>query len=544
MRAGAAMVWVLIGSLSGAVAGAADPGSSSPQFFWAMGDYAAFIADDGVNGLSVFRSDGTAGGTHRLEYPCTAPCEPQPFAALGSGFLFLDADALWITHGTSASTRKLVTPFNFTLFGDNIGSQEITAQGLVYFVATNGNAATSPYDLWRSDGTPAGTFALGNFSTSGYGPTELFTIAGEAYFGGDDGSGPALWKTDGTVAGTRVVARFPPPPNVIGPGPYPLGVAGKELILESYTAAHGMELWRSNGTAAGTRALPELVPGPGSPGLYDSFALGTRMLFAVDDGHSENIWQTDGASLERLTNFKSRSVFPLDYVFLPVSFGRIAFFAADDGVHGSELWSTDGTAAGTHMVKDICPGACSSFPYGYSTFAGQLLFAADDGVHGTELWATDGTAGGTRMIADVCPGSCGSVPYQQAVAGPRALFLAQNASSAYQLWSTNGTAAGTIRLTRFDDPGFNLVGDDAEVNGVLLFAGADPTHGIEPWVSDGTRAGTHLLLDLNTTESPDGAAAPRPQAAAGKRRLVPFHAVGGLEMRAVGSSAAADAERK
>jgi ELWxxDGT repeat protein len=84
------------------------------------------------------------------------------------------------------------------------------------------------------------------------------------------------------------------------------------------------------------------------------------------------------------------------------------YFTADDGLNGPELWRTDGTAAGTVMVKDINASApaIGSAPFGYTVLDGALHFHAHDGAHGYEPWKTDGTEAGTVLVADVCPGSC------------------------------------------------------------------------------------------------------------------------------------------
>ena len=75
-----------------------------------------------------------------------------------------------------------------------------------------------------------------------------------------------------------------------------------------------------------------------------------------------------------------------------------------------ELWKSDGTAAGTVLVKDINPGSASSEPSNLTNVNGTLFFTADDGAHGIELWKSDGTAAGTVLVKDINPGSAGSDP--------------------------------------------------------------------------------------------------------------------------------------
>ena len=96
-------------------------------------------------------------------------------------------------------------------------------------------------------------------------------------------------------------------------------------------------------------------------------------------------------------------------------FGNRLLFKGYDSTHGSELWVTDGTAAGTAMLADIDPGSASSNPYGFKVFGNRVLFQANDGVHGSELWVTDGTTAGTSLFGDVVAGSVGSYAHAVAV---------------------------------------------------------------------------------------------------------------------------------
>ncbi|NTX17886.1 hypothetical protein HUA76_44750, partial [Myxococcus sp. CA056] len=64
---------------------------------------------------------------------------------------------------------------------------------------------------------------------------------------------------------------------------------------------------------------------------------------------------------------------------------------------------SDGTRDGTRRVKDIFPGATSSAPNALLEFKGRIYFAANDGTHGdgTELWTSDGTEAGTVVLKDL-----------------------------------------------------------------------------------------------------------------------------------------------
>ena len=92
------------------------------------------------------------------------------------------------------------------------------------------------------------------------------------------------------------------------------------------------------------------------------------------------------------------------------------YFSGYDATNGRELFETDGTLAGTTLVKDINPGGGSSYPtvgYGagldqFAVLGGKLYFGANDGTNGHQLWTTDGTSARTTIVDEINPGSVGT----------------------------------------------------------------------------------------------------------------------------------------
>lgn len=488
------------------IATAGLPASSNPDRFFRLGTRAIFTADDGVSGRELWASDGTVGGTVRLADTCPGPCPVgvDPLTANDTRLFFFATDELvrlhlWVTGGRPENTVQLTGPLEIRgkAFAWN------AAKTRLFFLASDGVHGDR---LWRTDGTVAGTAPLTDINSgplAGSGERNPVAVGNTIYFLARSSGQDALWRTDGTAAGTVEVRGdwpFPPFPN-----PRLVGAVGSRLLLE-VNRGSGTELWASDGTHDGTAPLADLQAGAEYLPVKDLVAVGNRTYFiAGSESEGQELWVTDGThdGTVRLTRFAEPQAFFDDdrrYLYLPretwTSPSRFVFGAYSDAEHGSELWETDGTPAGTHLLRDLCPGACSGFHYGLLALADRLYFSGDDGTGALEAWKTDGTEAGTRLVQSFPPAPAGSVLFGIGPpAGGRLLFGVSSFSGLAQevtLWRSSGEPGGTTPIaTVAVDSGFRGI----PVGPGLLFTARDDRGG-ELWKSDGTTAGTGRLADI------------------------------------------------
>jgi ELWxxDGT repeat protein len=415
---------------------------------------ALLFADDGTS-VKLWVSDGTETGTKLLKDITNWGSWGgivSPVTMKGKTYFQADDGTngleLWVSDGTEAGTT-MVKDLNAS--GDSYIRRLIVMNDSLYFFATDG---THNNVLYKSDGTDAGTVPLGNVWVGDYNddtdPGEMTAMNGQLFFAADDGThGRELWVSNGTSAGTRMLKDI----NTDGStssDPYYFAVMGGKLYFSAYDgymgSGHGTELWVSDGTETGTTLFCDIYVGNGSPaGLK---VVNGKIFFSANDSHGYELWVSDGtvSGTKMVKDIVPGSDGSMVNNIIPIN-GKI-LFSAYDTTHGHELWVSDGTEAGTKMVKDIAPGSDDSWPGNYPAYFtvmnGKVFFGTSDLTNGTELWASDGTEAGTRMVKDInfMPGGNSSVSQLFAMNG-RLFFFAIDGFHGYELWASDGTEAGT-----------------------------------------------------------------------------------------------------
>jgi ELWxxDGT repeat protein len=391
---------------------------------------------------------------------------------------------------------------------------DIVAVGDRVFFTESDNSSSTNIEPWVSDGTEAGTFRVKDIYPGSYifrGSNYLTAMNGKVYFSATPGnSNVELWVSDGTEVGTKQLKDINPGLNPSNPM-MARAVAGNKLFFSANDGTHGYELWISDGTEAGTQLVKDILPGIETSDITSFFnftPMGDRIFFGyidwVNGGNASQsgLWVSDGTEVG---TYRVSSSTPYNSNGIGVFGNKILYASDKDSNAGLELWISDGTSAGTNLLKDInllkgIYGSYSSEPYlrGGIAFNGKFYFSADDGIHGQELWVTDGTTTGTQLFADINPGIGASNPGAFTIFNNNLYFMSNNGVNGNELWVTNGTAVGTTLLKDINPGSSSGIFGDGIVafDNHLYFTANDGVTGNELWISDGTAAGTNLVSDI------------------------------------------------
>jgi ELWxxDGT repeat protein len=490
------------------------PASSNPTNLTAVGARLFFTTDYSENGrhvVQLWTTDGSANGTAMLgDFSTTNQGGPNgdpiaDFHAVGATLYFTTPDGhngreLWRSDGTMAGTMQVQDIYNPGSTDPTTIHDELTIGANLYF-----NAGGFSSVLWRSDGTPGGTVPISGanldyaFPLTAVGPTIYFF----AYDSKTTAHG--LWKSDGTAGGTAKIKDIGAPQS-FGPAT----AAGTTLFFSANDGKAGYELWTSDGTATGTVMLKDIDAGATGSYPRDFTPIGKTLFFtAQSGGFGRQLWCSDGTAGGTImltanlpVNFQTQSMSVVgSTLFMGVS------YTALDGDSALELLRSDGTVNGTTKVRDLANTAYfeyGSAPLGqFTASGGQLFFVDRDPNSGVELFVSD-EAGDVMMVKDIRPGAGSSFPQSLTDLNGMLYFAAHDTPGVNQLWRSDGTAAGTVKLASFspgatkssESFGFSGVGF-AQLGSTIVFPADDGSHGQELWRTDGTTAGTSMLRDIN-----------------------------------------------
>ncbi|PKL36549.1 hypothetical protein CVV38_01450 [Candidatus Peregrinibacteria bacterium HGW-Peregrinibacteria-1] len=490
-------------------------GSSNPGSFISHNGLLFFVADDGTNGRELWRSDGTIGGTYMVKdiYPGSGGSFPGEFTVYNNLLFFVATDdngvafgsdqGLWVTDGSSQNTVKVK---NVNSAGNDSVSNLIVANGLLFFKADNG---ANGQELWVTDGSEGNTIRL-VLSSFGYtNPMNPIVFKDYLYISGDGDDGRELWKTDGTQQNTVMVKDIHPTANS---NPERFTVLNDELFFRANDGTHNIQIWKTDGTELNTVMVKDIYDWafPDNLTVFDN-----KLYFTADDGvNGSELWVTDGneANTMMLKHINpTASDAGYAYVEYMTVFDGKLYFSATNGVNGSELWSTDGTEAGTQMLVDIKPGADWSTPRHLTVANGLLFFVADNGTNGNEIWKSDGTVSGTVLVKDINPGA---EPSSQTHAPSNLIqvnnllffnytfFNWDNGNIAVELWRSDGTEDGTFKVSDVNSTGAYGSSDLSPIDSNLFFVSTDTDFGTELFVHVlDPNPLTGLIVDSATSDS-------------------------------------------
>jgi ELWxxDGT repeat protein len=473
-----------------------------------------FVASTTQTGQELWQTDGTEAGTKIVKdiLPGSSPSFPKELTAYNGKLYFIAytpqlGNELWVSDGTDAGTTvvKDINPLG-SLEGVKF-IRYCKSLNLLFLAADD--ATNKGFELWKSDGTSNGTVFLADLVSGSSGSFDNsfigFDFRNKFYFViSSTGFNRLLCSTDGTSTDTKII--------------HSVGVYSSESFAQNVVSIQekssfaindslliyrlgdftntGAEPFVTNGASNGSRLLKDIFKGFRRGSIPTDFVkLGNSFLFsATTNGDGKELWKTDGteAGTILLKNINLKSAGSDGFSFRNTINNQLIFYANTEA-SGFEVWRSDGTTNGTVLLKDIYPGIESSRPSPFFKFGNNLYFSATDSVSGNELWRTDGTTQNTVLVKNINNVFRDSDPIEFTALGNKFIFYATDTISGRELWISDGTDAGTTLLKDITvgRNNTNFRSNLVELNGSLYFlASTTASANNKLWKTNGTTTGT------------------------------------------------------
>lgn len=438
-----------------------------------------FTANSSREDYSFWKSDGTEAGTINL-----GPSDGPGYGIINPNYVYMNGYTYFFNGANSGQAYRAnlmredgqgnVSIVTTVLLSDSYFDNApmlVKSKNVLYFVGKPSFPET--HALYKTNGTAAGTQMVAD-TYRPFRPNDFVKIGSTMYFTARASRSESLWKTDGTSEGTSLVASG-------------LRYIDETVPLDGVIYFTGgvqkpdgffWDIYRSDGTPAGT--VPLNFKGGKNTQPIQKLTIAQGKIFFVNN--YSDLWSFNGA-FTLLTE--------ISYPNKLSACGSKLYFYSANTLNGSELWSSDGTLAGTGIVKDINPNGSSAIDK-LTCLNTTLFFSANDGVHGQELWRSNGTASGTLMVKDLRQSDAATNDIGDVLANNGLIyFTSKNTATSFSLWKSNGTEGGTTPLGNVGVPmrlmdGLQRVYFVSNDNGVYHF-----------WKSEGTPATTQILHTFN-----------------------------------------------